>query len=105
MIFLEIFANVGGSRSLHSLNETLIERLRGVDTGVAEEVIQGNDLGDDGDVLPGIQEYRDLRKLHFEHRGRLDIETGSLHYGILIPLLELHDDLDALLLADGANTE
>src|SRR6267378_1863791 len=105
MIFLKIFANVGSGRSLHSLDESLIERLRGVDTGVAKEMIERNDLGDDCDVLPGVEEYGDLRKLHLEHSGRLDIETGSLYNCILIPLLELHDDLDALLLANGANTE
>src|SRR6202022_4380911 len=105
MIFLEIFANVGGGRSLHSLDESLVECLGGVYTGVSKKVIERDDLSDDSDVLPGIQEYRDLGKLHLEHRGRLDVETGSLHYGILVPLLELHDDLDAFLLADGANTE
>src|ERR1700693_1341190 len=105
MIFLEVFANVGGGRCLHSLDEAVIECFRSVEAGVAEEMIERNDLGNDSDVLPGIQEYRDLRKLHLEHRGRLHIETGSLHDGILVPLFELHDDLDALLLADGANTE
>src|ERR1700682_6439043 len=105
MIFLEILANVGSGRSLHLLDESFIERLRGMDTGVAKEVIERNDLGDDSDVLPGVQEYSDLRKLNLEHRVRLDVETGSLYYGILVPLLKLHDYLDALLLADGANTE
>src|ERR1700682_3467260 len=105
MILLKIFANVGGSGSLHPLDESVIERFGGVDTRVPQEVVEGNDLGDDGDVLPGVQEYRDLRKLHLEHRGGLYVEAGSLHDGILVPLFELHDDLDALLLADGADTK
>src|SRR2546423_8676065 len=68
-------------------------------------MIEGNDLGNDGDVLAGVEEHSDLGKLYLQYRGRLDVEPGSLYDCILVPLLELHDNLDSLLLSDRANTE
>ena len=42
---------------------------------------------------------------HAEDVGRLAVEARALDDGVLPPLLELHDDLDALLLTHGADAE
>src|SRR6188768_48881 len=68
-------------------------------------MIHGDDFGDDGDVLPGIEINRNLRQLDIQNAGSLHVESSPFDDGILIPLLELHHNLDALLLADRPDTE
>jgi hypothetical protein len=55
--------------------------------------------------FPWVEVHRDLRKLDVEDRRRLLIEPGAVGHGVLPPLLELDNDLDALLLPDGADPE
>src|SRR5688500_8774715 len=68
-------------------------------------MIERDDFGDYGDVLPRVEEHRDLRQLDLENRGRLDVESGALDDCVLIPLLEHDDDLDALLLPNRPDSE
>src|SRR4051812_8442002 len=68
-------------------------------------MVEGDDFGDDGDVFSRIQIDGDLWQLHLEDCGGLDIQTQALDNGVLVPLLELNDDFNALLLANGAYSE
>jgi hypothetical protein len=105
MIFLKISLDVARGRGLHATDEPLVERLRGVDARVAQQVIQRDDLGNYRDVFARVQKYRDLGELDTEDGCGLDIEASALHDGVLMPLLELNHNLNALLLPDSANPE
>src|SRR2546423_3220102 len=105
MVFLQILANVVRCRSFHAPHQAVIERLGGVDAGVAQQVIKRDDLGDHGDVLSWVQENGDFRQLDVENRGGLNVEAGALDDGVLIPFLKLNDYFDALLLANCADSE
>ncbi len=59
----------------------------------------------DRDVFPGIQRHRDERNLNVEHRGVLVVESGPFDYCVLVPFLEINNDLDPLLLTNRANAE
>jgi hypothetical protein len=105
MVFLKVCLDVAGSRSLHASDQSFIERLGGVDSRVAKQVIQRDYFRNHRDVFARVQKHRDLGQLDSENGSSLDVETSTLHYGVLVPLLEMDDDLDALLLPDGANPE
>ena len=55
--------------------------------------------------FPGLSGTRTLRELDVENRRRLAVEARAVDDRVVMPFLELHDDLDALLLAHGANAE
>ena len=55
--------------------------------------------------LPGIERDHRLRELDVEDVGGRAVEPGAVDPLRLVPLLELDDDLDALLLAHGAHAE
>src|SRR6266849_405694 len=68
-------------------------------------MVQRDDLGYHRDILTRIKEYRYPRQLHAEDGRSLHVETGSLDHSVLIPLLELDHDFNALLLPDSTNPE
>src|SRR5438105_13203653 len=105
MVFLQILANVVCCRSFQAPHQALVEYFGRVDAGVAQQMIQRDDLGDHGDVFPWIQENGDFRELDVKSQSRFHVEAGALDDGVLIPLLELNDDLDALLLANRPNSK
>src|SRR5258708_22930406 len=64
-----------------------------------------DDFGDHGDVLAGIEMNGNARNGDTENVRVLVVQSGTVHVGALTPLLELNDDLDALLLAHRADAE
>src|SRR5688572_2688737 len=105
IVFLEILTDGRRLRRLHALHESLVERFGGVHAAVAKQMIQGDDFGHHCDVLSWVERDQHLGELHAENCRRRAIEPGSIHGRRLVPLLELNDDLDALLLSYGANAE
>src|SRR5439155_20198890 len=89
----------------HCLHQTVIETLGRIDTAVLEQMVHRDHFGDDGDVLPRIEGDGDLRQGNVQDRGALAIQPGAVDHELRIPVHELDDDLDALLLPNGANTE
>ena len=59
----------------------------------------------DGDVLSRIEWHPHFRQLDLEDLDALRVEPRAIHHRVGVPVLELHDDLDALLLPHGANAE
>src|SRR5919109_3118456 len=105
IIFLEVLPDGRRLRRLHALHESLVEGFGGVHPAVSQQVIHRHDFGHDGDVFPRIERDHHLGNLHTEDRRRRAIETRPIDGGRLVPLLELHDDLDALLLPNGPYAE
>src|SRR5256885_76584 len=105
MIFLEIFANVVSRRGFHAVDKSLIKCLGGVDARVAKQVIHRDDFGHHRDVLTGVEVNRNLGQLYIKNSGCLEVEAGALDHRVLIPLLELDYDLDALLLPHRPDAE
>ena len=68
-------------------------------------MVHRDDLGDHRDVLAGIERDGDARDLDAEDRRRLGLEAGPLDRHPFLPLLQHDHDLDALLLAHGADAE
>src|SRR5687768_6007012 len=68
-------------------------------------MVERDDFRDHGDVLPWVEEHRNLRQLDLENRGRFDVESGALDDCVLVPLLEHDDDFDALLLPNRPDSE
>src|ERR1041385_221428 len=99
----EVFPDFG--RGAHLLLEPLVEARRRIHSAVFQQVIQRDHLGDHGDVLARIEVDANLRNLDVENHGRFGVESGPLRLRFAIPFLELDDDLDALLLPNGANPE
>src|SRR5438105_15849208 len=86
-------------------DEPLIEIARGVNARVTQQVIEGNHLRNNRDVFSGIEWHSYEGNLQVEYRGRECIETRAVDDRILIPILELHCNLDALLLTNGSNSK
>src|SRR3954471_20350743 len=103
IVLLQVAAHVG--RRAHLLLEALVESRRRIHAAVLEQVIQRDHLGDHRDILARIERNADLRQLDVEDCGRLTIEARAIDDGVLMPVLELHDDLETLLLAHGADAE
>src|SRR2546423_10544817 len=59
MDLLQLLANVVGYRTCHALHQTVVECLGGVDAGVAQQMIQPDELRDHGNVRPGDQTDRE----------------------------------------------
>src|SRR6478609_4290115 len=89
----------------HLLDQRLVEPLGGIDTAPLQEMMHRDHLRNDRDVLPRIERNRDARDRHAEDVGRLAVEPRPVDDGVVTPLLELHDHLDALLLPHGADAE
>src|SRR3954462_194001 len=105
MIFLEILLNVARRGCLHAADQAVVECFGGIDAGIAQQVVHGDYLGHYGDVLSGVQKHSDLRQVDIKDSCGFHVDTDALHHCVLIPLLQLNDHFDALLLADSANTE
>src|SRR5687767_2899524 len=105
VIFLQVLPDVARRGLPHPTDQALVEDFGRIDPGVAEQVVERNDFGDDGDVLSGIQRNGDQGDVDAQNRRCFSIESRSIDDGVLVPLLEAHDELDALLLADGPDTE
>src|SRR5436190_4859479 len=103
MVFTEIAADLG--LVPHLSDQRLVEPLGGVDAAPLQKMVHGDHFGDHGDVLAGIERNGDARDGHAEDVGRLPVEPRALDDGVVTPFLELDDDLDALLLADGPDAE
>src|SRR5678815_4884632 len=103
MIFSEVAADLGFVA--HLPDQRFVEPFGGVDAAPLQKMMHGDHLGDHGDVLAGIEWDGDARRGDAEDVGRLAVEPRALDDRIVPPFLELHDDLDALLLAYGANAE
>src|SRR6266699_4030763 len=103
IIFLEVFLQI--PLLAHAPDQPVVERMRRIDTAVAQQVVHRDHFADHRQVLPGVQGHRHERQLDVEQVGLLEIEPGAVVLARGVPILELHDDLDALLLAHGANAE
>ena len=64
-----------------------------------------DDFANHREVLARIERHRHERQLDVEQLGALLIESGAVVFARVVPVLELHHDFDALLLAHGANAE
>src|SRR4051812_10625522 len=95
IVFLQVAPHF--ARRAHLLLKALVEALRRIDAAVFEQMIQSDDFGDDGNVLSRVERNADLGNLDVEDGRRLAIESRAIRRCILVPLLELHDDLDAFL--------
>src|SRR5437763_13334341 len=68
-------------------------------------MVHGDDFLHHRDVLSGIQKHGDLGQIDIQNGRRFHVDSDALNDGVLIPFFQLHDDLDALLLADGPDAE
>src|SRR5690606_17508528 len=89
----------------HRLLEALVEQCGRVHAGVLEQVVHRDHLGDDGDVLQRVEREHGRGHLDAEDVALLGDEPGAVVVRAVVPLLELDDDLDALLLPDRADAE
>ena len=64
-----------------------------------QQVIEGDRLGDDGDVLAREDGHRDLLNLDAEDRSYVVLETDALIGEVLVPVHEGDHHLDTFLLA------
>src|SRR5260221_13883220 len=103
IVFLEVFLR----RPLfaHAADQPVVERMRGIHAAVAQQVIHGDDFTDHRQVLSRVQGHGDERQIDVEELGLLQVEAGAIVLTPGVPALELDDDLDALLLPHGADTE
>src|SRR5690606_17031351 len=85
--------------------QALVEQGGRVDAGIFQQMVQGNNLRDDRNVLPRIEGNDDLRDRDAQDVDARYIETRSIIVGMLVPSLELDHNLDALLLPDRAHAE
>src|SRR5690606_19733025 len=103
IVFGEVLPHVGGGA--HASYETLVERFGGIYPAEAQEMIHGDDFRHNGDVLPRVERDGDARDLHVENlRGR-SVEPRAIRRLRVLPVLEPHHHLDALLLTHGAHSE
>src|SRR5437867_6654752 len=103
IILLQVPSNLGCGA--HRLEQTLVEALRSIDTAVLQQMIHRDHFGDNGDVLSRVEGHGDLREGDVEDRRSLAVETRSVDHQFRVPVYQLDDDLDALLLTNGANAE
>src|SRR5687768_10883791 len=103
IVLLQVLAHV--RRLAHAPHQPLVERVRGVHPAVAQQVVHRDHLGDHRDVLSRVERHADLRERDAEDLRRLAVEPRAVHDLGLVPLLELHHHLDALLLTHGADAE
>src|SRR5690606_35162578 len=89
----------------HRVLEALVEQHGRMHAGVLEQVVHRDHLRDDGDVLPRVERDDDLGHLDAENVDLLGDEPGAVVVHAVVPILQLDDNLDALLLPDGADAE
>src|SRR2546423_12850115 len=103
IVLLEILLQLAALRE--ALEQPVVERAGRVHAAVAEQVVHRHDLADHGQILAGVERHRDHREGHVEHAGRLTVDSGTVVLARRVPLVELHHDLDALLLPHGPHAE
>src|SRR5690348_1574036 len=103
VIFLEIPPDFG--RTPHRLHQALVEAFGRIYSTVLQQVVHRDHLGDDRNILSGIQRHHDLRHGDVQNRRAITIQTRAIDDEVRIPIYELHDDLDPLLLTNGADAE
>src|SRR5205823_9381918 len=103
IVLLEILLQLAALRE--ALEEPVVEGARRVHAAVAEQVVHRHDLADHGQVLAGVERDRDHREGHVEHARRLTVDPGAVVLARRVPLVELHHDLDALLLPHRPHAE
>src|SRR5947208_915085 len=84
IVFRKISQDVGGLT--HLAHQPLVKSLGRIDAAVLQQVVEGDDFGDHGDVLPWIERDANLRELDVEDRRRHRVEARSVDGGVLIPL-------------------
>src|SRR6185503_7558445 len=90
---------------LHSLDQAGIESRGDIHSRVAQQVHHGHDLGDDRDVLSGIERDHNPGNRHIQNGGLLPRQTAAVAILGGLPILQLHHHLDPLLLAHRAHAE
>src|SRR2546422_713603 len=103
IVFLEVLLQLASLR--HALQQALVELPRRVDAAVALQMVHRHHLADHGEILARVERHGDERQAHAEQRRRLAVEPRAVVLPGRVPVLELHDHLDALLLAHGAHAE
>src|SRR5579863_6732888 len=93
------------ARPLHVVDQPLVELLGRIHPAVAEQMVHGNHLRHDGDVLSRIERDRDLGHRNAQDGHGDAVEACALDDGILVPFLEVDHHLDALLLPHGTDAE
>src|SRR2546425_7733494 len=82
----------------HAADEALVEGLGRVHAAVAQQMVHGHHLADHREVLARVERHGDERQRHFQHLRLLALDAGAVVLAPRVPVLELDDDLDALLL-------
>src|SRR5688500_7930075 len=103
IVLHQVLAHVG--LATHLRDQSIVEPFRRIDAAVAQQQVERDHLGEHGDVLARVERHADLRDLDLEDRGALEVEPRALDDRLGIPLLELDDDLDPLLLAHRLDAE
>src|SRR6267378_3672739 len=101
IVFLEVLLR--GAFFAHAPDQAVVEDMRRIHAAVAQQVVHGQHFADHRQVLAGIQGHREQRQLDVEELGFLTVESGAVVFASRVPILELHDDLDAFLLAHRAD--
>src|SRR3954471_13981943 len=68
-------------------------------------MVHRDHLRDHRDVLPRVEGHGDLRQRHIQNTTTLAIEARAVDDQLRVPIHQLHHDLDALLLPNGADAE
>src|SRR5439155_948026 len=103
IVFLEILLELAALGE--TLEQPVVEQARRIHAAVPQQVVHRNDLTDHGQVLPRVERYGDDRQSHLEHLSRLAVDPGAVIFARRLPVFELDDDLDPLLLAHGTDAE
>src|SRR5260370_33860383 len=90
---------------LERLVQPLVEPLRRIHAAVAQQMVHRHHFTDHGQVLAGIERHRHQRQPHAENLGLLSVQPGAIVLARVVPILELHHDLDAFLLPHRAHAE
>src|SRR5438093_5421330 len=103
IVFLEILLELTALGK--PLEQPVVECPRRIHATVAQQVIHRDDLTHHREVLPRVERHGDERQRDLQHLGGLAVEPGAIVLARRIPVLELDDHLDRLLLPRGAAAE
>src|SRR6266487_5514791 len=103
IVFLEILLELAAFGE--ALEQPVVERPRRIHAAVAQQVVHRDDLTDYRQVLSRVERHSDQRQRDLEHLSGLAVEPGAIVLARRIPVLELHDHFDTLLLPHGADAE
>src|SRR5439155_23579473 len=103
IILLQVPSNLGSGA--HRLEQPLVEALCRIDAAVLQQMIHRDHFGDNRNVLSGIQGHGDLRERYVENRRPFAVQARAIDHQLGIPIDELDDHLDTLLLTHGADAE